>query len=126
MIMSQQQYDGALISELGVKRYLRATSDIKTANIDFLIRDGGAQKAWQKCNFGCHGPTYRNLRRPSTRGELLKPIDDISPALAGLADGIHHRTFGRIERIAGGMDRTIEGVAAGVKPRLFAATCFRL
>lgn len=27
-------YDGALISELGVKRYLKATKDIKASNIN--------------------------------------------------------------------------------------------
>lgn len=45
--MNQQHYDGSLISELGVKRYLKATKDIKTANIYFLIRDGVANKASQ-------------------------------------------------------------------------------
>ena len=30
--MSQEKYDGALISELGVQRYLKATKDIKVSN----------------------------------------------------------------------------------------------
>lgn len=33
--MSQSQYDGALISDLGVRRYLKASKDIKISNIDF-------------------------------------------------------------------------------------------
>lgn len=105
-----QSYDGALISELGVKRYLRATRDIKTSNIDFLIRGATANRAWQECNFGCHGPSYRVLKRPSTKGELLKPLDDISPQLAGFVDGLHHQTIGQVERVAGGVKRTAEGL----------------
>lgn len=106
----ERAYDGALISELGVKRYLKATKDIRTSNVDFLIRGAAAQKAWQECNFGCHGPTYRNLQRPSTKAELLKPLDDISPLLAGVIDGMHHKTFGQIDRLAGGTKRTAEGL----------------
>lgn len=108
--MNQQHYDGSLISELGVKRYLKATKDIKTANVNFLIRDGAANKAWQTCNFGCHGPTYRNLNKPSTRAELLKPLDDLSPVLAGVVDGIHHSTLGKADRLAGGIGRAAEGL----------------
>lgn len=108
----QQDYDGALISELGVKRYLKATKDIKISNIDFLIRGAAAQKAWQECNFACHGPTYRNLQRPSSKSELLKPLDNISPVLAGIADGAHHQTIGQIERLTGGVKRTAEGLHA--------------
>src|SRR5690606_6629478 len=103
-------YDGALISELGVKRYSKATKDIKTSNVGFLIRGDAAQKAWQECNFACHGPTYRNLQRPSTKAELLKPLDSISPALTGMVDGMHHKTFGQIDRLAGGTKRTAEGL----------------
>ncbi|WP_347332887.1 cellulose-binding protein [Marinimicrobium locisalis] len=108
--MSQTEYDGALISEFGVKRYLKATKDIKTANIDFLIRGDAAQKAWQACNFGCHGPTYRSLKKPASRAGLLNHLNDISPALAGLVDGVHHRTTGQVERLAGGMERTADGL----------------
>jgi hypothetical protein len=105
-----QSYDGALISELGVKRYLKATSDIKISNVNFLIRGASAQKAWQECNFGCHGPTYRNLQRPSTKSEFLKPLDNISPLLAGIIDGVHHQTIGQAGRITGGTKRTVEGL----------------
>lgn len=108
--MSQLGYDGALISELGVKRYLKATADIKTTNVDFLIRGAAAQKAWQECKFGCHGPVYRNLKKPSTRADLLNNLDEISPALAGLVDGVHHRTSGQLARLAGGIERTAEGL----------------
>lgn len=110
MTNKEQSYDGALISELGVKRYLRATKDIKTSNINFLIRGVNANRAWQECNFGCHGPTYRVLKRPSTKGELLKPLDDISPILGGTIDGIQHQTIGQVDRLAGGVKRTAEGL----------------
>lgn len=107
---NHDHYDGALISELGVKRYLKATKDIKTSNIDFLIRGADANKAWRECNFGCHGPTYRNLKKPSTFAEALKPIDDISPLLAGMIDGVRHNTVGQAERLTGGVNRTVEGL----------------
>lgn len=81
----QQDYDGALISELGVKRYLKATKDIKISKLTSWSVVT-AQKAWQECKFACHGPTYRNLQRPSSKSELLKPLDNISPVLAGIAD----------------------------------------
>ena len=42
-----QPYHGALISELGVKRYLKATKDINISNIDFLMRGTVANRAWQ-------------------------------------------------------------------------------
>lgn len=106
----EQSYDGALISELGVNRYLKATKDIKTSNINFLIRGAMATSAWQECNFSCHGPTYRVLKRPSTKGELLKPLDDISPLLSGAVDGVQHHTIGQVARLAGGVKRTAEGL----------------
>ncbi len=90
MTNKEQSYDATLISELGVKRYLKATKDIKTSNINFLIRGANANRAWQECNFGCHGPTYRCLKRPSTKCELLKLLDDISPVLGGTKDEIQH------------------------------------
>ena len=110
MSNKDQSYDGALISELGVRRYLKATRDIKTSNIDFLIRGAAANRAWQECNFGCHGPTYRVLKRPSTKGELLKPLDDISPLLSGAVNGMQHQTIGQVDRLAGGVKRTAEGL----------------
>lgn len=108
----EQEYDGALISELGIKRYLKATKDIKISNIDFLMRGAAVNQAWDECRFGCHGPSYRSLRRPSTKAEILKPLDDISPALAGVADGMHYKTLGQLERLAGGVKRTAEGLHA--------------
>lgn len=107
---NNQKYDGALISELGVKRYLKATKDIKTSNINFFLRGAAAEKAWEECNFGCHGPTYRNLKKASTFAEALKPIDDLSPVLAGFIDGVHHNTIGQAEKLGGGVKRTAEGL----------------
>lgn len=108
--MSNENYDGSLISELGVKRYLKATKDIKTSNIKFLLRDDAAQKAWRECSFSCHGPTYRSLKRPSTQAELLMSLDKVSPVLSGVVDGLHHQTVGKIDRIAKGVKRTGEGL----------------
>lgn len=93
-------YDGALISELGVKRYLKATKDIKASNINFLLRGSVADKAWEECNFGCHGPTYRSLKRPSTKAEVLQPLKDVSPTIAGLVDGAHVATIGKAQKLA--------------------------
>jgi hypothetical protein len=76
----------------------------------FLIRSAAAKRAWQECNFGCHGPNYRVLNRPSTKGDLLQPLDDISPQLAGFVDGLQTQTFGQIDRLAGGIKRTAEGL----------------
>ncbi len=106
----KQGYDGALISELGVKRYLKATKDIKVSNINFLIREIAARKSWQDCDIGSHGPNHRILRRPSTKAELLKPLEDISPLLSGAVDGMHHQTFGQVDRLARGVKRTAEGL----------------
>lgn len=110
MKAQDQSYDGALISELGVKRYLKATKDIKASNINFLLRGGAASKAWEECNFSCHGPTYRSLKRPSTKTELLQPLREVSPSFAGLVDGAHTSTVGKIQRLAGGVNRTGEGL----------------
>ncbi|WP_347332584.1 cellulose-binding protein [Marinimicrobium locisalis] len=110
MANSQQTYDGGLISELGAKRYLKAVSDARTANINFLIREEQANTAWKECNFSCHGPSYRNLRRPSTYSEIMKPLDDVSPLVAGVVDGVRHQTVIRGERFAGGVNRTAEGL----------------
>lgn len=75
-----------------------------------MIRGENAQKAWQECNFSCHGPTYRNLKRNASRGDLLTSLNEISPILSGVADGIHHQTVERASRLAGGIERTAEGL----------------
>jgi len=119
MSQNNPAYDGALISELGVKRYLKGVSAREFSNVNFFIRGNQSNKAWKECNFGCHGPTYRSLRRPSTKAELLKPLNDVSPMLAGFVDGAHHQTVGQVQRTAGGIKRTAEGLhAAG--PEAFA------
>jgi len=112
--MSNQnsKYDGALISELGVKRYLKGVKTQDFSNIDYFMRGSALNAAWKECNFGCHGPSYRSLRRPSTKNELLLPLENISPALAGLVDGAHHQTFGQVDRLADGVARTAEGLHA--------------
>ncbi|MCW8125285.1 cellulose-binding protein [Microbulbifer halophilus] len=106
----EENYDGALISELGVKRYLKGRKDIQVSNINFFTRGAETEKAWKACNFGCHGPSYRNLIRPSSFGEFLQPIDETSPALAGIIDGVRHQTVGKAQRLGGGIKRTGEGL----------------
>ncbi|WP_341937636.1 cellulose-binding protein [Marinimicrobium sp. C2-29] len=113
MANTDSTYDGTLISELGVKRYLKGRSDLPTSNINFFVRGGAAETAWKECNFGCHGPTYRNLTKPSTFQEALQPIDQFSPTLAGVVDGIRHQTVGRAQNLAGGIERTGEGLMLG-------------
>lgn len=110
MSTMERSYDGSLISELGVKRYLSGVKSSQWSNVDFFLRGEGAQNSWRDCNFGCHGPTYRSLTRPTTFSEALRPIDDLSPALAGAIDGIRHQTVGRAQRLAGGVERTAEGL----------------
>lgn len=110
MANTDSMYDGNLISELGVKRYLKGRSDLPTSNINFFVRGKAAEAAWDKCNFGCHGPTYRNLTKPSSFHEALQPIDGFSPTLAGVIDGIRHQTVGKAQNIAGGVERTGEGL----------------
>ncbi|WP_027330658.1 hypothetical protein [Marinimicrobium agarilyticum] len=110
MSNTDSTYNGALISELGVKRYLKGRSDLPTSNIDFFIRGKAAESAWKECNFGCHGPTYRTLTKPSTFHEALQPIDGLSPTLAGVIDGIRHQTVGRAQTITDGIERTGEGL----------------
>ncbi|MDZ7925074.1 MAG: cellulose-binding protein [Marinagarivorans sp.] len=42
----------------------------------------------------------------------MQPIDNISPLLAGVVDGLRHQSVGQIDRLAGGVKRTAEGLHA--------------
>ena len=59
-------YNGKLISELGVEKYLKGKRDSQYSNIDFFDRGSSLNKKWQECNFGCHGPSYRTFRPSAT------------------------------------------------------------
>jgi len=92
-------YDGALISELGVKLYLKGEKSKSVSNIKFFERGKTLEKRWKDCNFGCHGPSYRTLRRPSTWGETLSSLDKIDPMLAGIVDGLKYKTVDQAQSI---------------------------
>lgn len=103
-------YNGKLISELGVEKYLKGKRDSQYSNIDFFDRGSSLNKKWQECNFGCHGPSYRTFRPSATWNQTLLLIDKISPSVAGIADGIQHQAVEQPKNIAAGVGRTAEGL----------------
>lgn len=103
-------YNGKLISELGVEKYLKGKRDSQYSNIDFLDRGASLNQKWQECNFGCHGPSYRTLRPSATWNQALLLMDQISPTVAGIADGVQHQIYQKPKNIAYGAERTAEGL----------------
>lgn len=104
------KYDGALISEYGVKKYLHGNKSQAFSNIQIFQSNAVATKNWKECNFGCHGPSYRTLKREATWNSFLASLDKIDPLLAGVADGIHHKTVHQAKVIVSGIERTVEGL----------------
>ncbi|MDN3638775.1 cellulose-binding protein [Simiduia curdlanivorans] len=104
------EYSGELISELGVVRYLNGRSAMSTSNISFFDRSDTLAKKWQECNFGCHTPAYRMLKKPASWGDVLLELDKISPVVSGIADGIKYETVDQPARLAAGIERTAEGL----------------
>lgn len=109
------ELDGQLISELGVKRYLKGRSAQSYANINPLQRPSTINKKWEECNFGCHGPKYRVMTRELSYQEFLSQVDKLSPLVAGGIDGVKHELLTKPQRIAAGAQRTAEGLGASGK-----------
>ena len=104
------EYDGDLISELGVKRYLVGYKAQPFANINPLQSRAGIQKSWDKCNFGCHTPAYRVLRKQLTRQAFFSDLAKVSPVAAGVAAGVEHQTLHQANLVGSGAVRTAEGL----------------
>lgn len=103
-------YDGQLVSELGVKKYLLGHEAKDTANIPIMKRQAFYDKQWDKCNFGCHVPTYRRVKADASFSQFIGEINKISPVTAGLLDGAHASTIKQVETIGVGASRTAEGL----------------
>lgn len=106
------EFDGNKISELGVKKYLNAWDDSKFSNINPLASQEAQMQQWEKCNFGCHTPSYRVIKRGITKAQLLDTLDKASPLLAGFADGVHNQLVVQPEVLGQGVKRTGEGLGA--------------
>ena len=111
-------YDGKLVSELGIKKYLQGYKAQSISNINIMASQTSYDKKWKECNFGCHGPTYRRLKPDLSFNEFLRHMDKISPVASGLIDGAHHSTFKQAEVLAAGVERTGEGLGVAGNSRV--------
>lgn len=105
-------YYGHLISELGVKRYLEGRHSQQFSNVD-LFRDVQKNQTYWKDKpcFGCHGTSYRTLRKQATWHETVKVISDVAgPGTAGFVDGVKFQTVDMASKLAHGVGRTAEGL----------------
>jgi len=109
------EYDGQLISEHGVKRYLKGVNAKQFTNINPMQRSSAIQKQWDECNFGCHGPSYRVQSRVIGVDEMIQQINKVSPLVAGGLDGVKHEIHDKPARIGAGLQRTAEGLGASGK-----------
>lgn len=110
--------NGKLISELGFKTYLKGTRAAPFSSIQPLQSQEAIRRNWDKCNMGCHTPSYRVLRKPATYSGLLSHASDISPLLAGGIAGFKSATVQEIDTLASGMVRTGEGLGLAGKERI--------
>ena len=111
------EYDGQLVSELGVKKYLQGRQSQQFTNLKIMERTSFYQKRWDKCNMGCHVPSYRRIQRDATMSDFIKGIDKISPVAAGIVDGMHASTIKQAEILGAGVQRTGEGLSLGGKDK---------
>jgi hypothetical protein len=109
------EFDGNLISELGVKRYMKGHEASQFSNINPLKSSLTKNKQWQECNFGCHGPSYRTLQHQLTYSEFLNHLDKLSPLVAGAVDGVRHETIQTAKVVTSGIQRTGEGLGVSGK-----------
>ncbi len=104
------EFDGQLVSELGVKRYMKGFNAAKFSNIKMLQSTSSINIHWQECNFGCHGPSYRVMRRELSYEQFLKQVDNLSPMISGGIDGGKHETIHQVKLAGAGVQRTMEGL----------------
>lgn len=106
-----RMYDGNLISELGAKRYLQGLKNQSFSNVNLFqsVQSGNFQWKGKVCH-GCHGTSYRALKKEASWNDTLQVLSSIDPLVAGLADGVHHQTVGKLEVLGAGVERTAEGL----------------
>lgn len=109
------EFDGILVSELGVKKYLVGYNAKNMANIPIMERQLFYDKAWEGCDFSCHGPSYRRHEKLIKTNEFISSLNSISPVAASLVDGAYSSTFKQVGLIAGGVNRTGEGLGLAGK-----------
>lgn len=111
------EFDGQLVSELGVKRYLKGANAQKFSNLSILQSQATLNRRWQECDMGCHTPSYRVMKKELSYDQLLSQIEKISPALAGGIDGVHHETVQQAKLLGAGTQRTAEGLGVAGKDK---------
>lgn len=105
-------YEGYLISELGIKRYLDGRRSQQFSNINLFQDIQKNHRQWRdKPCFGCHGTSYRTLRKQATWYDTVKIIQDVAgPVTAGLVDGAKFQIVDMPGRLGAGIERTAEGL----------------
>ncbi len=107
-----EAYDGYLISQLGIKRYLKGRSNQPFSNINLFQDVQKNNRQWKNnpC-FGCHGTSYRALRRQATWRDTVKAVKNTAgPTAAGLIDGAKRETVDNVSLLGSGIERTAEGL----------------
>lgn len=112
-------YNGELISNLGVDKYLKGYEANKFSNIDILQTRAELERRWQECDFGCHGPAYRTMRRDARYNELLSGLAEESRIGAAIIDGVATSTYFAIEKDIEGTKRTAEGLGLAGSERQY-------
>ncbi len=103
---SGNKMDGNVIRNLGIQSYLDNRGAQSTSNIDFFASQREQISNWKQCNFGCHTPSYRILKRQATYAELINFLGKASPLLAGGVDG----SYQTVRKIVSGAERTEQGL----------------
>jgi len=105
-----KQYDGYLISELGFKRYLDGRQNQQFSNINLFQDIQNNKRQWrEKPCFGCHGTSYRTLRKQATWYDTVEIINESAgPVVARLVDGAKFQTTDVVNRLGKGVERTAE------------------
>lgn len=104
------EFDGILISELGVKQYLKGMKSQSFTSLPILQRQKEIARRWEECNFGCHTPSYRTNRKNISKSEFLSSMNKISPLLGGFTSGLEAQTIHQADLLLSSAKRTGEGL----------------
>ncbi len=105
-----KEMNGLVISEVGFKDYIKGAQAAQFSNIKPLRSQKEIQRDWDKCNMGCHVPSYRVLRKQATYNDLVSSAGAVSPLLAGGIAGVYSATVQPITTLTSGIVRTGEGL----------------
>ncbi|GAA5217165.1 hypothetical protein ACFSJ3_14280 [Corallincola platygyrae] len=110
-------HDGNLVSELGVKKYVKAYKALPYSNVLHMENEAYYQRKWEACDFGCHGPSYRRVTPDTSYDVFISGLNQQSTLLAGVVDGVHTQAIKKPTRMAQGTVRTAEGLGLSGKER---------